>query len=271
VQAVTLQNGRDGYTDVADAYIYASDRYRNYGSSNALYVRDGETECALIRFGLPASLPASAHIVDARLELYAFDQSRTGAVDMRVYALRRPWVAGATTWLLAQAGQPWGRPGASDTRVDRAAEPAAQQTVRFRAQWASFDITALVQAWVSGSVPTYGVTFRGEGRSGIEYRFHSSDATQSRDLRPRLVITYQVEGAGALIETPAVMETATAAPGATPSSTPAAGPTATPLRPLWCIAGVILLVVLLGGAAFLLRGPADRRRTRRLKTRPPAG
>jgi len=247
---VTLQAGLDGYSDTEDTYIYVNSRYQNYGASSVMFIREANSESALVRFGLPATIPAGARIVEARLELYAFGQSRSGAMDARLFALRRPWQGDAATWLLATSSQRWGSAGANDARTDRAAEPAAQQTIRYGSQWVSFDITALAQAWLDVTEPNYGVLLTGVSYTGIEYRFYSSEYNLDSTLRPRLIITYIGEGAAGALQ-PAPTPTATATP------TPVTSPWESP----WCIPAVLGPLLLLASAFFLLlREPTKRRR-----------
>lgn len=231
IHTITLQYGLNGYTDVWDTFIDAGVPYLNFNSFDRLSIRSGEGASVLIRFALPASIPAGARVLDARLELYASSRSAATAVEMRAYPLIRSWHAGQATWYLAAAGQAWGEPGANSTQTDRRAEPAAIAMARDEAQWLSFNFTDLVQRWLDRAEENWGVVIRGHAEGSIEYQFYSSEYYWSAGLRPRLVITYQMPAVSPTATiTPTVRQTLTSTP--TPTRTHSPTWTATPTRTL---------------------------------------
>jgi hypothetical protein len=220
----------DGYFDAADTFLTSGNPYNNYASSDRMYVRGDGNEVGLLRFGLPAELPAEAHIIEARLEIYPYARTGASSLDMALYAMQREWVSDQATWLLARNGEVWSKAGAAGGPGDYRPEWAAFSTARYTFDWVSFDVTEMARAWLNGSVPNFGIILRASGMVGLEYAFRSSDYTAAIAQRPRLVIRYDVAEPATPTATP-MAPTATATPTpsvtATVTSTNLPGATAT--------------------------------------------
>jgi hypothetical protein len=153
-------------------------------------------KAALVRFGL-SSIPAGATIVRASLQLYATGWGG-GNMAIGAYAITRTTTLSQVTWNNAQVGKPWGEAGCNNTSTDRRASAESSVTTSGTYKWYTFDLTALVQGWVNGTVPNNGVLMRASYSAGT-FAFASNEYSDYR-LRPRLVLTYHSVGpANALV------------------------------------------------------------------------
>ena len=186
----TFQEGELGYTGVEDTYIDQWDPggtiKRGYDAKVA--VRQGGVFKTLIRFDL-SSLPADATIQEAKLGLYAYGRSNSGALDVTVRPVLRSWAEGQATWNLAATGVPWAQPGCSEPDVD-VGDPAATRLINTINTWHEWDITALVQNWVANPASNRGVLLQGAGSTSVEYLFASSDYWWDLAISPRLIVRY---------------------------------------------------------------------------------
>lgn len=177
-----------GYDGVADTYInqWSPDEKRGFDAKVA--VRQGGVFKTLIRFDL-SELPQGATIEEAKLGLYAYGRSNAGGMDVRVYPVLRSWSEGQATWNDATASVTWGQPGCSQAGVDRG-DLAATTVVNAVNTWHEWDVTPLVQTWVSKTAPNQGMILVGEGATSVEYLFASSDYWWDLTISPRLTVRY---------------------------------------------------------------------------------
>jgi hypothetical protein len=56
--------------------------------------------------------------------------------------------------------------------------------------WHEWDITPLVQSWLSSPATNRGVLLKGDGATSVEYIYASSEYWWASNLTPRLVIRY---------------------------------------------------------------------------------
>jgi hypothetical protein len=188
---ITLQQGVNGYSGAEDTYIYVENPGGIYYSSSPLGVDtsspgSGLKKAALVRFGL-SSIPTGATILSASLQLYAVGWGG-GNMAIGAYAITRTVTLSQVTWNNAQTGNPWGVAGCNNTTTDRRANAESSLTTSGTNKWYAFDLTALVQAWVNGTVPNNGVLMRAWYSAGI-FVFASNEHSDYK-LRPRLVIAY---------------------------------------------------------------------------------
>lgn len=165
-----------GSTDIDDAQITADTPDVNAGSGDLINV-DGLTPHAhaLIRFNNLSTIPSSATILSATLEL---DCTNPGNL-MDVYQLLESWNETSATW------NTWSEPGAMggssiDTGID------ADCTV---IGICSIDITAMVQAWVEGTAANYGLVLMDGGDDGVD--FNSSETGNGPVLNVRYALLSQ--------------------------------------------------------------------------------
>jgi hypothetical protein len=217
---VTLQQGILDYRGTHDTYLSAWTPAENFAYQANLRVKNDSIYAGLLRFDL-RSIPPGSAINQATLRVYAYYRESSATFDLEVYRVLRPWVYTEANWNRASVDNPWGMPGANDTSTDRAASPAAVQTVPSVETWYELDITQLVGDWVADPQANYGVLLRGLGQVSVVYHFGSANHL-TPSLRPQLVIDYTA---------PEMPPTAT--PGTpTPTTTPTDTPTGTITPPM---------------------------------------
>ncbi|HUT14682.1 MAG TPA: DNRLRE domain-containing protein, partial [Anaerolineae bacterium] len=214
---ITLQQGANDYSGCSDTsiYQYAPDAW--YQWQDVLKVGYKQQNAALVRFDV-SSIPSDAAVTQATLELYATGWSGSD-ITLGTYCILRNSDPNQATWNQANTGTYWAQPGCNDTASDRRPAPESSLTTSSIATWYDFDLTALVQDWVNGTLANNGVLFRAT-YSSYSFRFASAQNT-SASLRPKLVVTYISEGG------PTSTTTATPTSSATPTHTPTASTTPT--------------------------------------------
>jgi hypothetical protein len=172
----TVPPGGTVLTASEDAYIDANhaQKDRNYGSANPLRIRiDPDADVhGLIRFNL-SSIPSNARVLQATLFLYQ-ETPRTGT-SINFYRVSQPWGESTVTWLTAPAY----------TLPPFALMEMGPTANCLRSVYLP---NSLVQGWINGSIPNYGMRLMGNGVYG-EIRIASrEDASPAQ--RPQLRIVY---------------------------------------------------------------------------------
>lgn len=136
---------------------------------------DGKIVRSLVRFDL-SGLPPGAQINSATLRLYL-----TGSWDypnryrtITTYRVGSGWAEMAVTW--------HNKPSCQEAYGSNSVKEDAWG-------WYDFNVTALVQAWVSGSQPNYGIMVRGPEHSGHDSSWRAF-STKEGASPPQLVINY---------------------------------------------------------------------------------
>ncbi|MBI4603982.1 MAG: DNRLRE domain-containing protein, partial [Planctomycetes bacterium] len=163
-----------------DAYVNDSALTDNF--NNAFLVVGKSTQEFLpryrsfLRFNL-GSIPAGAVITSAtlRLNLQAFEGSGTQAIE--VHRVLATWSATTITW----KDQP-----ASDAAVEVSRSPGTSV-----GSWYNFPVTALVQSWVDGTYPSYGVVLKAASETtATKTRTFASANASDTSIRPAMEVTY---------------------------------------------------------------------------------
>jgi hypothetical protein len=181
---VIIQEGTFGHTEDTYIYRYAADA--NYFLAPQLKVGSKQNHSALLRFDL-SPIPAGATIDSASLQVYA---EGWGGSDLPIgaYAVLRGVQLAQTTWNTAKTGANW-EAGGANAATDRRLNPESSLLTHGPKQWYSFDLTALVQEWVSGSPPNNGVLLRAENNFPATFYFTSAEGG-TVGWRPKLVVRY---------------------------------------------------------------------------------
>ena len=162
----------------------------------------------LVEFDMSGFLSETI-VIDAQLRLYNWKTSApVRSMLLTTRRLTKLWDEDEATWELM--GEGFG-------------EAFGSKVVEgYTAGWVSIDVTALVQQWVSGYVPNYGV-----GLTGAETLPENNKCFETRERglgwEPQLVVQWT----GPSLPTP------TATPTATPTPTATATPTGTPESMWW--------------------------------------
>ena len=168
---------------------------RNYGGASYLQVNSGSwKQRPVLRFPLD-KIPANATIQLARLELRQWNANVPG--EITVHRLTRDWVEGTrngggiadgATWETHDGASSWSQPGGE---YDPTVYSARYVTSGGVGGWDQWDITDLVQEWVSGTIPNYGLLLLGDGTVS-NVKWASRDTNNPPDA-PKLTIVYACE------------------------------------------------------------------------------
>jgi hypothetical protein len=196
-------------TPSRDTYIHEWEPTINYGGGHDLRVRFDLWKRALLRFDT-AAIPTDSTVQSARLYLYLswYDNQPGIMAPVSVYKVNSDWTEMGATWNLRMADVPWSADGCNSS-VDRSLTAAATTNVLEPSSWYSWDITALVQDWVSNPAGNQGMILINTANKR-ELRFHSREAATNR---PYLHIQH-AEGSA---PGPTVTPTDTPPPDATPA------------------------------------------------------
>ncbi|MDJ0917710.1 MAG: DNRLRE domain-containing protein [Woeseiaceae bacterium] len=177
---VTMASGGGGtqstvaYSVDQDAYVKEEASSQNFGSEAELGVieKGNDHRRALYRFDL-SSLPAGTTINNAVFKLYMIDGPTKG--DVKVYRITSDWQEDSVTW------------------TDIASEyDGAQVEALIPDDTASnsevhLNLTSLVQQWINGAVPNYGVLLLSDANNDLSQ--YASKEYGDIDKRPVLEVT----------------------------------------------------------------------------------
>jgi hypothetical protein len=138
-----------------------------------------------------SSLPAGAHVVSAVLQIEAETVHLSGpSAQLAAHRITRAWSETNATWsnydVVLVLGQPWTTAGGDFDPVAAASVSLPDETKG----WKSFDLTVLVQQWLAGTYPNYGVLLKANS-SVDDFKLFSSDDVAAN--RPKVVIQYVCE------------------------------------------------------------------------------
>lgn len=185
-------------TDTAgsDTYVDAGSQGKNYGGSATLTLQQS-TFYPLVKFDL-STLPTGSHIIEAKLMLYRTDPG-SFSLSLRnvdAYRVLEPWVDGTKNGATSADGATWQtRDGtvAWQSAPGSIENTSALDTSHYHAYlwgtaWMEWNITSLVQGWIDGRYPNYGVMLRPTNSVSTEL-YASAEAADSTQV-PKLVIKY---------------------------------------------------------------------------------
>ncbi|MBN1400533.1 MAG: DNRLRE domain-containing protein [Anaerolineae bacterium] len=184
---ILLREG-DGYTRVSDTYIDAWAEEANYNRSLKLSARQGNVRVPLLRFDL-LRIPVYASVKSATLHLYSTGRSHSVPLSLGVARLNRSWDPDSVTWLRPREGETWFLPGANDVGSDRAATLHALSMVDQERAWTHWEVTQLVQDWVSDPGRNHGLLLMAQGSGSVQYDFGAS-SWEPAAFRPYLEVEY---------------------------------------------------------------------------------
>jgi len=223
-----LQQGVNGYLGTEDTTLTPDFPDDNFSDQWYLHLGYKSKDSALIKFDLSSISPQS-RIICAALMLFPerYPGNEGFAIDVGAYRVLRPWVSTEATELHASTGVPWDMAGC-DGAGDRLSVPQGVRTVTTMLTWYDWPMTDLVDGWVHGTIPNYGLSLQAL-QSITDTQTVWFDAADDishyepyEEHRPKLVILHVPPPT----PTPTVTPTSTNTPTATPTDT--ATPTATP-------------------------------------------
>ena len=177
-----------------DAWAYKGYANNNYGTTREMIIDGGFwTSNFLLEFDL-AAIPAGMTIISAQMDLYLQGVgSAHPAAAFTVYRMVEPWLEGTGDYFNSGDGATWNRSDGSSSWTWPATydgtQPIATTVVNpsYNGHH-SWDVTSLVQGWISGHYANNGLVVTGNAQTWGAW-FKSSDANQDTQ-RPKLTITY---------------------------------------------------------------------------------
>jgi hypothetical protein len=161
-----------------DTYIDQNLPTTNHGSETTFRVRSNNNaeRRGLVRFDL-SGIPANATVTSAKLYLY--ETRQISGQTTYLYRVTHTWSEGLVTW-----NSPWTIHGGD---FDKSIAFASFLPNQLNCM-VTLDLTDLVQRWVNGTYPNYGVFLytTGPNRSII----YSSKENPVAQQRPRLDVSY---------------------------------------------------------------------------------
>jgi hypothetical protein len=157
-----------------DTYIRADSPLSNFGNDTTLEVRpdNGADHRGLLKFDL-SSIPSNATITSATLYLYENDK-KAGQTTY-VYRVTSNWDEDTVSWILLV--------GAFDNNISYFTFLPNQSDCML-----TMDIANLVQLWVNGTYPNYGLMLYSTGANSKVTYVTKEDGTANK--RPKLNIVY---------------------------------------------------------------------------------
>jgi len=158
---------------------------------------DWGTIRGLLQFDF-STIPAGSTISSATMSLYQWYQGDASPQMIDAHYLARSWAEGTgagsatadgATWTSSDGAAPWSLPG-GDYNAGSSASTLAPNATNI---WVDWDLTALTQAWVNGSVSNNGLLIRQavENPAVTDAKgFYSSNYAADPSLRPKLVIEW---------------------------------------------------------------------------------
>jgi hypothetical protein len=183
---VTFRRGASpttSYTQMYEAEILPTATSTTKGNADVLYLNYQSRRLAAY-FDV-SSIPNGATVTSALLKYYFYNGAGLNA-PVGVYRLRTNWLGGAA----------WTTPGgdwADATGVNQGSSPYATQTVSANWSWVTWDVTSLVQQWVSGAQPNVGALLKVTTSTTAWCNAYGSARAATGD-RPSLTVTYTAVG-----------------------------------------------------------------------------
>jgi RHS repeat-associated protein len=185
----------------------------NYGALDNLTVGTyvDITWRSALAFNL-GDIPTGATVSSATLSLWEHTPA-DAPMTVKVHPVTRAWKEGTGTSNCSNDGLTWYQ---SDNAVNWTTQggdfdptSAAQVSLNGNeaAHWDNFTMTSLVQKWVSGQIPNFGVILKAETEAmnvRNDLTYHPDDHGATPGLRPKLTITY-ADGVSAIKPTVATV------------------------------------------------------------------
>lgn len=158
---------------------------------------------SILRFDL-GSIPATAVVVSASLQLYeydAYDTASAGEWSASIWRLLKEWTGSQVTWNNRNTDSQWATAGAGSLGKDVASDPVDSITLDGVAaldfvSWSGQGLVELVQGWIDGTYENCGVVVtalnaENKGAAPVAGNLFRSADYAATAYRPRLVVWYE--------------------------------------------------------------------------------
>lgn len=219
---VSFQQGVNGYNGAEDTTLAFPEG--NFHTTWDIIVGYKSYNSALIRYDV-SSIPPDSRVLCASLSLFGeFWSGPPFELAVGAFRVKKPWVASEASWSWAAKWMPW-QVGGCNGSDDREQTPESTFVADRLGIWYHLDVTRVVDGWVNGSLPNYGLSLQALDPSDTDVmHFTASDdvaADGSIANRPILTVLYVPP------PTPTPTDTATPTPTPTHTETPTPTPTLT--------------------------------------------
>lgn len=181
------------YQTGLDSYLSKLSPDTNYVSASSGYLGRGaianDLSRILLQFDL-STIPSTAMIGEAVLRLRCAG-ANTATITLAIHRILRNLTYAQATWNVYSTGNAWPTAG-MESGTDYYALEEFQQDLNFVAEsYYDFDVTEMVQQWVSGVVPNYGMLLRARDDVGATkcsfYLLNHATVDHKPSLRIRLI------------------------------------------------------------------------------------
>jgi hypothetical protein len=171
-----------------DTYVNRWSIDENYATASTMNVRQGDVMSPLL-YTLLTSIPTGQQVQLARLHVFVVHRTNAGNLMATVHEVLRDWNEGEANWVRASKDTEWQESGCNDVGIDRAGEVTDQVQLNAEGAWFAFDVTRLVQHWVTDPTSNHGLILKGSGGTSVQYEFASRDFPVGA-VRPWLEVLY---------------------------------------------------------------------------------
>lgn len=194
------------YSGCIDSYLQqASDGDNNFGSSDLLEVTKfnvSDYKNGVIAFPGVSNIVGPVDVSVASFYFYADEVG--GDHTISAYQLLRNWIENEVTWNVCSTGNNWGAGGGTLSSTDRNGTAVASVVlpsgVPGYKQFTSAGLAALVEGWINGTIPNYGLLLeRTDGADDNRYTVWRSREHATANTRPYLEVTYSIGGGDILM------------------------------------------------------------------------
>ena len=171
-----------------DTHISELSPTTNYGTVNDFWVSSetGKIRLGLLKFKLD-TIPTGVRVLSAKLSVRQTSASDPNVV-LTAHRIYSDWNEGFATWNQRDDGVNWITPGGDyDSTIIATTEVGVPAIGRF--EW---DIAELLEGWLNGAYPNYGVALRTVEANIVNLKFDTSDHADNTRA-PILTIEYACE------------------------------------------------------------------------------
>jgi uncharacterized repeat protein (TIGR01451 family) len=172
----------------ADTVIDSWNLDRNYSTNWGLRMRANDVSSAMYQFDL-STLDVQPNVVvgKAMLRLYILSRTNPIPMEVRAFAITRPWAVEHATWRMADLNTSWQRSGCNGEN-DRELTGTAPTVVEGEGRWVEIDVTTIVSRWQDGRLPNLGLILKSGKGGSAEYTFVSKEHS-SPQWHPHLQVS----------------------------------------------------------------------------------